>query len=150
MLDQDAAKKALQVFCDPEYVDYLGDVADNQEAIDRAIEGWANCLYDCASLVVPLSTTADAAKAAFEAAAEGMHLSGAVFQAAVTEFASVLGGGMTGAGFAAVPPPALYLPLNAETTHEGMCNEMATLLVAWFQTGTATRLVPPFDTVNWS
>ena len=147
-MNQPDAKKELQKFCDPGYVDYLGDVTSNAQATTRAIDGWAEALEKAVTPISPASTTVAAAKAAFQAAAVGMYASGAVFSAAVAAFASVLGGGMT--GYSTVPPPTVFIPTAVSTNHADACGEMATQLIAWLATGTATLLGPPFTTVNWS
>lgn len=147
-MNQPDAKKELQKFCDPEYADYLGNVASNAQATSRAIDGWAEALEKAVTPISPASSTVAAAKAAFQAAAVGMYASGAVFSAAVAAFAATLGGGMT--GYTATPPAALFVPTAVSTNHADACGEMATQLVAWLGTGTATLIGPPFTTVNWT
>lgn len=147
-MNQPDAKIELQKFCDPEYSGYLGDVTSNAQAVDRAIDGWAEALEKAVTPISPASSTVAAAKAAFLAAAVGMYASGAVFSAAVAAFAAELGNGMS--GYTATPPPTTFVPTSASPVHETACDQMSTQLVAWLATGTATLIAPPFTTVNWS
>lgn len=147
-MNQPACKEELQKFCDPEFADYLGDVTSNQQAIDRAIDGWADALEQMCTPILPVSSTVAAAKAAFKAAAVGMYISGAVFSAAAATFASVMSAGM--AGYSVTQPTFTLIPVFAGDNHELMCDAFATQVQAWLATGTATLLVPPFTVVNWS
>lgn len=144
-MNQPGAKSELQKFLDPDYVDYLGDVTSTAEATSRAIDGWANALEKAVIPISPASTTLASAKLAFKAAAVGMYASGAIFSLAVAAFAQELGNGMT--GYVATPPPTLFVPSSSSTVHADACGDMATQLIAWLATGTATDGI---TTVNWS
>lgn len=142
MLDASSAADELRAFLDPDFSGYLGDAPDKQTMIDRAIDQWAEALYKCARFVTPVSTASLAAKAAFQAAAVGMHLdvTGAVFQAACASFADTLGAGMV--GYVATSPPGLFVPVGSGpiTVASVACTFMAGQLAAWFATGTAINL----------
>ncbi|TGN20821.1 hypothetical protein [Leptospira idonii] len=133
---------------DPEYNDYLGDVTDMETAKQRAIDTWSEALFECAKNITPASTTASSARSAFESAAEGMHLDGSIFSAAVSSFASSLGSGMV--GYAAVPPAAPFVPTSSEENYEGMCGDFSDQLIDWLKTGSATLIAPPNTISNWS
>jgi len=156
-MNQPDAKKELQKFCDPNYVDYLGDVTSNAQAIDRAIDGWAEALEKAVTPISPAVTplVVAGAKAAFKAAAVGMYASGAVFSAAVAAFASQIALGMADPavnpplGYSATPPASVFIPSSVSTNHATACDEMAAQLVAWLGTGTATDNFTG-NTVNWT
>ena len=153
MIDTDGVKTELQKFCDPEYSGYLGNVPDFDTAKQRAIDGWASALEVGFTAITPISTSLLAAKSAFQAAAVGMHISGAVFQAAINAFFATLATGMLvpGPAVSSTPPPGVYLPVSAGPSHETMCSDFAIQLTAFAQNGTATLNIPPiFPTVNWS
>lgn len=156
-MNQPDAKKELQKFCDPDYSGYLGDVANNAQAVDRAIDGWAAALEKAVTPISPAISPAAlaGAVAAFRAAAVGMYASGAVFSAAVAAFATQIGLGMANPvlnpplGYAAVPPPSIFIPTSASPVHETACDQMAAQLIAWLETGTATDNSTG-DTVDWA
>ena len=156
MLDQAAAKTELRKLMDRKFKDFLGEVETRQQAIDRSIDQWANAWYECAKAVVPPTTSAQAAKAAFKTAAAGMYLdvSGAAFKAACAAFASALASGMVGAPvpqWTVVPPTALFNPIGgSQTDAEQWCEFVSGQMVAWLATGTATLIAPPNTMVNWS
>ena len=109
-MDANGIKTELQKYADPEFAGYLGDPPDSATSAARAVDQWAEGLFEGLKTVVPGSTSAAAARTAFKAAAVGMHLdpTGAVFQNALQTFGEVLCGGMI--GYAIEEKPALFIP----------------------------------------
>jgi len=144
-------KEIFQKYFDPKYNDYLGDVLTGQEATQRAIDAWSEAIYECTKFIVPISNTSLAAQLAFETAAVGMNLSGAVFSAAVAQYATVLGNGMIlmGLGFTPTVPNTIFIPTSVNQTHANMCQDFSYQLITWFSTGFGTRILPPNDVVVW-
>lgn len=112
-------------------------------------QAWADAVKGYAAGVIPASTTVAAAAPALAsslASAFGTPSAAAGFDAAFTSFAATVAAGMLPA-FAGVPPAA---PLNiagqlslAQPTHAAAAAAFATLIDAWFRTGTATLVAPP-------
>lgn len=126
------------------------------QSISEAAECWANVVDVCAANVVPTSTTATAARAAFITEFNNMSNEAQngylVFANALMQYATILGTGMTGAGFNGFPPPTLFV-FNMQGFISGSANEEAirfgTDLVNWFKTGTATN-INTGTTINWN
>jgi len=144
-------KEIFQKYFDPKYNDYLGDVLTGQEATQRAIDAWSEAIYECTKFIVPISNSSLAAQLAFESAAVGMNLSGAVFSAAVAQYATVLGNGMIlmGLGFTPTVPNTIFIPTSVNQVHANMCQDFSYQLITWFGTGFGTRILPPNDVVVW-
>ncbi len=141
-------KDIFQKGFDPDFIDYLGDVLDIDEAKQRAIDIWSEALFECAKDIFPASTSSTAARTAFESSAVGMNLDGSVFSAAVAAFASTLGGGMT--GYTPTPPPSVFIPTSLNEDHDLMCEDFSDQMIAWFQTGQSTLIVPPNTVEPWT
>lgn len=119
-------------------------------------QAWANAVNGYAASVVPASTTVAAGAAALTsalAAAFSSPVAAPAFDAAFAAFAVTVAAGMLPT-FTGVPPPA---PLNIaaqlavnQPTHAGAAAAFAALLDAWFRTGTAVLVAPPFTLVPWS
>jgi hypothetical protein len=119
-------------------------------------QAWADAVNGYAAGVVPASTTVAAGVAALAsslASAFASPSAASPFDAAFAAFAVTLAGGMLPT-FAGVPPPA---PLNVASllavtrpTHAAAAAAFASLLDAWFRTGTATLVAPPNTLVPWS
>ncbi len=134
MLDKDSALPKLREFMDPSFDDYLGDSTSKEQANERAIDSWSEAWYEMAKAVTPPSTTANAAKIAFEGTALAMNLdpTGLVFKLACDAFAETLCNGIAGhtlvphiGQFQEVIPPGL--------THEEECELRTDLMDAWLR-----------------
>lgn len=150
MLNQVNAKKELQKFNDPTYVDFIGKAATVAISIQNSIDGWANSLEKCCESISPISTSLEAAVDAFRAIAELMYAdpTGGVFQAAVAGFCDVLGGGMTGYTTTSPPNPLIISGANP-TNPELACDTMALQLVNYLKTGKAKNIITNVEE-NWS
>lgn len=119
-------------------------------------QAWADAINGYAASIVPPSTTVAAAVTALAsalAAAFSSPTAAPAFDAAFTAFAVTVAAGMLPT-FTGVPPPA---PLNIaaqlavnQPTHAAAAAAFAALLDAWFRTGTAVLVAPPFTVVPWS
>lgn len=119
-------------------------------------QAWADAVNGYASAIVPASTTVAAGVAALSsslASAFAAPSAASPFDAAFAAFAVTVAGGMLPA-FTGVPPAA---PLNiasllatTQPTHAAAAAAWASLIDAWFRTGTATLVAPPNTLVPWS
>lgn len=139
----------LRAFCDPSYAGYLGDVTSNAEGISRVINGWADALAACVAAIVPVSVSGPAAKSAFIAAATPLNCAPGWQVPSCAAFASALAAGMLPL-YTGTPPASSFIPASSSLIHQVACIEMANELLAWFQTGTATLVAPPFTTQAWA
>lgn len=119
-------------------------------------QAWADAVNGYAAGLVPASTTVAAGiptLASALAAAFGSPSAAPAFDAAFAAFAVTVAAGMLPT-FAGVPPAA---PLNVDSllgivrpTHAAGAAAFASLIDAWFRTGTATLVAPPNTLVPWS
>ncbi|RUP38228.1 MAG: hypothetical protein EKK63_12675 [Acinetobacter sp.] len=107
--------------------------------------------------VIPASTTASAGKSAFIGVLSAVDSNSptgvALLEAAFVAYAGALAGGMTPT-YTGSPPPA-PIGLSALLSSTSMdanvvAANMATLLITWAKTGTATMIAPPFTVLNWN
>lgn len=134
--------------------------ADYPTTRAECAQAWAAAVGDWAAAIVPASTTVSAAQSTLEAALLGAFggpdaaTVATAMDAAFLAFATTLAGGMAGAGFAGVPPPApvgfaALFATPAATRVDGVA-KVATRLQAWMITGTATLIAPPNTPIIWS
>lgn len=119
-------------------------------------QAWADAAGDYAAAIVPPSTTVASGVPSLASSLESAFASpsaAAGFDAAFAAFAVTIAGGMAPT-FTGVPPPA---PLNvasllagSQPTHAAAAAAFASLLDAWFRTGTAVLVAPPNTVVPWS
>ena len=119
-------------------------------------QAWADAINGYAGSIVPASTTVAAAVSTLAsslASAFAAPAAAPAFDAAFAACATTIAGGMLPA-FAGVPPAA---PLNVasllastQPTHAAAAAAFASLIDAWFRTGTATLVAPPNTLVPWS
>jgi len=131
---------------DEPFASFEGFPKDVPEAADR----WATAIDTFASSVIPASTTASAAKSAFASVMQGVSAQSgnglALLSNALTAYAGALAGGMTGAGFIGVPPPAPIILDSISPIGLGggsgadVAAALATLIDTWFKTGLATPI----------
>lgn len=130
--------------------------ADPPLARADCAQAWADAINGYAASIVPASTTVAAgipALASALASAFAAPSAAAPFDAAFAAFAVTVAAGMLPA-FAGVPPAA---PLNVASllgvtrpSHAAGAAAFASLIDAWFRTGTATLVAPPNTPVIWS
>jgi hypothetical protein len=119
-------------------------------------QAWADAINGYAAGIVPPSTTVAAGVAPLAsalAAAFAAPSAASGFDAAFAAFAVTVAGGQLPT-FTGVPPPA---PLNIaaqlatpQSSHAAAAAAFATLIDAWFHTGTAVLVAPPNTIVPWS
>ncbi len=133
-----------------------GVASDPPPSIAECAQAWADAVQSYAAGVIPPSTTVAAAASALAGAlvsAFGAPAAAPGMESAFAAFAATVGGGM--AGWLPVPPPA---PVGFATqfagpkpaTHAAAASAVASLIDAWFRTGTATLIAPPNTLVPWS
>jgi hypothetical protein len=144
-------KSSIREINDTEYTDFKGFPSNTIEVADA----WSGIIDSYASKVIPTSTTASAAKAALYGQLLTISSEAAnaflVLQAGITSYAVALAGGMAGAGFVGVPPPAplILTPVSAiglaGGSAEACAEAMSSILDIWFKTGSATPVAggPP-------
>jgi len=134
---------------------------DNREG---CASGWANAMSLYASGIIPASTTVTIAASSLEAglntAFDAWWEAGSqdeftcdLLENAFANFALLLGAGMlAGSQYQATPPPGLLnlCSLGNATDYTTAIDNFATKIDTWMRTGTAIKVVPPYDTVNWS
>lgn len=139
----------------------FSDPPDNRPA---CASDWASAVSSWSTGVTPISATVAAAVAALEiellaafetwwAASSQDSLSCDPLETAFANFALLVGTGMlAGSQYAAVPPPGLvgFCDLGTAEDFATAANNFATAIDDWMKTGMATKVVAPFDTVNWS
>lgn len=122
---------------------------------------WASAMNSYTAGIIPASATVSAAATALEAELlaafdiwfTGNSLSCDLLETAFANFALLVGTGMLAASqYAAVPPPGLvgFCDIGTQSTHSAAAATFADKIDTWMKTGTATKVIPPFDTVNWS
>lgn len=119
-------------------------------------QSWADAVNGYGAAIVPASTTVAAGGAALASAlasAFAAPSAASPFDAAFAAFAVTVAGGMLPA-FTGVPPAA---PLNSasllgttQPTHAAAAAAWASLIDAWFRTGTGVLVAPPNTVVPWS
>lgn len=119
-------------------------------------QAWADAVNGYSAAIVPASTTVAAGVAALSsslASAFAAPSAASPFDAAFAAFAVTVAGGMLPA-FTGVPPAA---PLNiasllatTQPTHAAAAAAWASLIDAWFRTGTGVLVAPPNTVVPWS
>lgn len=119
-------------------------------------QAWADAINGYAAGIVPASTTVAAAASTLAsslASAFSSPSAASAFDAAFTAFATTVAAGMLPT-FTGTPPPA---PLNIaaqlaipQNTHAAAAAAFATLIDAWFRTGSAVLVAPPNTLVPWS
>ncbi|AXR62878.1 hypothetical protein DQM68_19710 (plasmid) [Leptospira mayottensis] len=147
MISESAFKTELEKFCNPHSPDYLGDPQTRTIAIQRANQGWVNALYECAKNISPVSTNANAAKAAFLGIVGIEVMTLEILQHAVSQFALTLGQGMS--GYNSTPPPALLILSSSATDYDSNCSQIASKVCNWLRTGQSMLLVPPNTIEPW-
>lgn len=107
---------------------------------------WANVLFNYASAVIPVSTSATVAKNAMISILSGAAAPGSFFPlliSAYSTFAATLASGMTAGGVGAPPPapidfsPITALPLSDNSVPQ-IISLFASITDTWFRTGTFT------------
>lgn len=126
---------------------------------------WANAVGAWAAAIIPASTTVAAAKTTLQgtlttifstphSTAQLAALASSL-EAAHLTFATAVGVGMAGAGFAPTPPvgPIGFsgiLTADPRDTSQEAADEIADALDAWMKTGIGTMIATPFTVVAWS
>ena len=148
-------KSEIQKINDQEFGGFEGFPKTLSEAASR----WATVVDTFASVVIPASTTASAAKSAFQGVMMGVDVNAGngliMLDNACVAYAAALAGGMAGAGFVGVPPVGLPgCPSVASIglgggSAESVADQLSTLIDTWFKTGQATPIAggPP---IPWS
>ena len=145
-LVQSVLKQELQKFIDSEYSGYTGFPADVSEVADK----WSTAINNYAGSVIPISTTASAAKSAMQSGLSGITVTPPTFEAlfisGISAYATALAAGMLPlfVGTPPVTPIAIstIFPLGlAGATGEEISDAFATIIHTWFLTGTATPSV---------
>lgn len=145
--------KTIRAFQDEGYSGFRGFPQTHAEAAVK----WANVAETLLAGVVPASTTVTAARATFLSIMAPLSSNGGgllLLQNAFMGYATTLAGGMTGAGFVGTPPltPPLISTIFAGNGKEAAAvyaNNLATMLVTWAKTGTATPLSGG-SPINWN
>ena len=110
------------------------------------------------SSIVPPSTTVAAAQGTLQtalASAFAAPNAAPAMESAFTTFATSVGLGMAGAGFASTPPPG---PVGFATlfsgpkpeTHSAAALQISNAIDAWMRTGIATLVAPPNTPQPWA
>lgn len=139
MMNLEALKTALTDI----FTNYPSTTLETAERWSQAVNGYA-------ASVVPVSTTSTVAAEAFKVVMLGMRAEAmngvTIFKAAFTQYATILGAGMTPAGFTGTPPPTPILiesvvPLGlAGAPKEAIIAAWVTLIDSYFKTGIATNI----------
>lgn len=113
-------------------------------------ERWSQAINSYAIGVFPASVTSSAAKEAFKGVMLGMSAEAMnglpIFKAAFTQYTTILGAGMTAAGFTGTPPPTSIMveslvPLGlANTPKPAIIAAWVALIDSYFKTGIATNI----------
>lgn len=124
---------------------------------------WASAMNTYTAGIIPASTTVSAAATALEAELIGVfdswwstdEQSGLTldpFETAFANFALVVAGGMTAAGYTGTPPPGLvgFSSLLDAEDHATAASNFASKIDTWMRTGIATLIVLPNTVVPWS
>lgn len=121
-----------------------------------AIQAWADVGDLLLEGVIPATTTAPQGREAMVSAMEGISPELAngldLLYAGFAAYATIVAGGMGPAGFASIPPPLLlaHIPTGLTTNSATIeATNLATALVAWAKTGTATPLTGGAP-INWT
>jgi len=139
-LSKSILKQELSKLMDNTHPQFLGFSSNISIIGDR----WANVVKVYSSTIVPPSATLETAKSGFYTTMLNMDLGigRTIFQSAFLQFTLLLAAGMTPA-FIGTPPPtpinfsSLYaLPLDTDINTK--IEVFATIIDAWFRTGTAT------------
>ena len=122
-----------------------------------AANKWSDVADALLQMVIPPSTTAAAAKAAFigvlSAASPQAGNGAALLDAAFSAYAATLAGGMAPAYVGAPPaaPPGFSALLTSPSDNaQAVAAQIAGLLAPWAITGQATLVAPPFTVSPWS
>jgi hypothetical protein len=151
------------VLTETRLVTLLSPFADRQATVfeafpetrEQAAQLWATAARTWASQVTPASTTAAAAEAAFlvEMRTCTVYNDRQGFARAWHALATVLASGMT--GWVAVAPPrppeleVVYALGLSGGSNADCLHRLAAVLLAWFQTGTATLIAAPYTLTTW-
>ena len=123
--------------------------------LSEASERWSLAIGNYASKVIPISSTFEAARQSLKM--QLMNVDSLGQQAIVlglTQYASILGGGMSPT-FTATPPPVpiVLIPTFqrgfAGASADEIATELSQLIDTWFRTGTAINNSSSV-TVNWN
>jgi hypothetical protein len=134
---------------------FIGMPSNQQQVASN----WANAIYNYASTILPVSTTASAARTSLETILLGAAAPNSffpAFQAGLSAFATQIAIGMQPA-YTGTPPPTpidiqtalLAIPLEPTLTPLRI-STMANIIHVWFKTGTAVLNNPPNTVVMWS
>ncbi len=134
------------------------------EGFTACAAAWGDATQTYSAAIIPVSTTVALAIVALKPALEAAFIAGQAdgtgvvlasqLETAFEVFALTVGLGMLPV-FMATPPPGLVGWLSAlqsslPNTHAEAAMRYSDLIDTWMQTGTATRILTPFETVNWS
>ena len=142
---------AIRAINDEEFSGFAGFPENVAEAAER----WSLAIGNYAAAVTPPSTTFEPARQALKSQLLLADSLGAnAFIIGLTQYASILGGGMAPA-FTATPPP---IPIVLEPIFAAgfggasavtIANQLADVIDLWFKTGTAINNTSG-ATVNWN
>lgn len=129
------------------------------DTVTGCAQAWADAVRGYAELVIPPSTTIDAASTTLASSLSVIFATPqpsttvpGQLDLAFTVWATTVAAGMAPA-YLAVPPP---LPVgfstltSIETTTEGAVIKFSNAINTWFLTGSATLAVSPFTVVTWT
>ena len=137
----------IRAYTDPLYIGFTVFPASEEEAI----EALANVFYQYSLTIVPACVTQAAAREVMKIELAGMNAAGAA-PAKITAAALTFASALLMEGYTSVPPPT---PLDLSSvaaigfaggSAEVCATELATVIDAWFRTGTATNGT---TTINW-
>lgn len=144
--------------------DLLSLFQEPPEGFTGCANAWGDAIQTYAAAILPLSTTVTAAvatlkpalAAAFEAGSQdptGTVLA-VQLELAFIPFALTIAAGMLPI-YTGIPPVlpmgwATALSSGIPITHADAASKYSDLIDTWMKTGMATRILTPFDTVNWS
>lgn len=139
MMNTEALKTALESL----FTDYPSTTLETAERWAEAVNGYAVEVF-------PASVTSEVAKEAFKTVMLGMSAEAmnglVVFKTAFTKYTTILGAGMTAAGFTGTPPPTpiaieSLVPLGlANTPKPAIIAAWVSLIDSYFKTGIATNI----------
>ena len=136
----------LSFFSDPP-----ADVAGTAEAWATAMGSYMDDLFFVSTTV---ATAQSALQTSLELSLDGATDAATAFDAAMLTFAGAVGLGMSGGGFAGLPPTGPFsgmVFLGGEYDDAAVASAAIALeIYDWFITGTATLAVAPFTVYSWS
>lgn len=163
-LDILSAETEANRFGNPGSPLYVGDPEDLPAIKIMMSDGHSNLLFEATKLVHPPSIGVVAARDALKAVLLGATYDAAYaafYQASLAAFTITVAAGMVGQTTTSPPgtvvsaskPAALFIPVGPAPDHSSMCLALATQIVAWLATGTATvqpTVGGPTVDINWT